>query len=155
MPGLVFSALCPHKGTMRLMLLLLISLPLIELYVLIEVGSRIGGAVTILLCLATAALGGWLVRAQGLRMLFDARRHLEAGQLPTTDIAHGLMISLAGVLLLIPGFVTDIIGFLLLIPALRRALIRRWLPQSLAAAGQANWIEAEIVETPHDHRRIH
>ncbi len=140
---------------MRLLLLPFVLLPLIELYVLIEVGSRIGGAVTILLCLATAALGGWLVRAQGLRMLFDARQHMVAGQLPTTDIAHGLMISMAGVLLLTPGFVTDIIGFLLLIPILRRALIRRWLPESLATAGKATWIEAEIVETRHDHRRIH
>jgi UPF0716 protein FxsA len=140
---------------MRLLLSLFILLPLIELYVLIAVGSRIGGALTILLCLATAALGGWLVRAQGLRMLFDARRHMTAGQLPTTDIAHGLMISVAGVLLLTPGFVTDIFGFLLLIPALRRAMIRRWLPQSLATAGKATWIEAEIVETQHDHRRTH
>jgi UPF0716 protein FxsA len=140
---------------MRLLLSLFILLPLIELYVLIEVGSHIGGAVTILLCLGTAALGGWLVRAQGLRMLFDARRHMAAGQLPTTDIAHGLMLSVAGVLLLTPGFVTDAFGFLLLIPALRRAMIRRWLPQSLATAGQATWIEAEVVETRHDHGRIH
>ena len=96
---------------MRLLLLLLVFLPLIELYVLIEVGSRIGGAATILLCLATAALGGWLVRAQGLRTLLDARRHMMAGQIPAEGIAHGLMISLAGVLLMTPGFVTDIVGF--------------------------------------------
>jgi len=138
---------------MRLLLLPFVLLPLIELYVLIEVGSHIGGAMTILLCLATAALGGWLVRAQGLRMLFDARRHMAAGELPTTNIAHGLMLSLAGVLLMIPGFVTDTLGFLLLIPVLRRILIRRWLPAP-STAGQT-WIEAEIVEPPHDHRRIH
>lgn len=137
---------------LRLLLLLLVFLPLTELYVLIEVGSRIGGAITILLCLATAAIGGWLVRLQGLQTLFTARSHMMAGQIPAEPMAHGLMLSLAGILLLTPGFVTDIIGFLLLIPALRRAIIRRWLPEAFSASGQASWIEAEVVENPDDNR---
>ncbi|HXH64925.1 MAG TPA: FxsA family protein [Mariprofundaceae bacterium] len=136
----------------RLLLLLLVFLPLIELYVLIEVGSRIGGAATILLCLATAAIGGWLVRVQGLQTLFTARRHMMAGQIPAESMAHGLMLSLAGVLLLTPGFVTDIIGFLLLIPALRRVIIHRWIPRAFSASGQTTWIEAEVVETHDDQR---
>jgi UPF0716 protein FxsA len=141
---------------LRLLLILLVFLPLIELYVLIEVGSRIGGATTILLCLATAAIGGWLVRVQGLQTLFDARKHMMAGQIPAESMAHGLMLSLAGVLLMTPGFVTDIIGFLLLIPALRKAIIRRWLPQAFSASGQTTWIEAEIVENPDDsHHSLH
>ena len=141
---------------LRLLLVLLVFLPLTELYVLIEVGSRIGGAITILLCLATAAIGGWLVRVQGLQTLLTARRHLEAGQIPAESVAHGLMLSLAGLLLLTPGFVTDIIGFLLLIPALRRLIMRRWLPGSLSASGQAAWIEAEIVESSDDrHHPLH
>jgi UPF0716 protein FxsA len=137
---------------LRLLLILLVFLPLIELYVLIEVGSRIGGAATILLCLATAAIGGWLVRMQGLQTLFAARKHMMAGQIPAESMAHGLMLSLAGVLLLTPGFVTDIAGFLLLIPALRKAIIRHWLPQAFSASGQTTWIEAEVVEHPDDHR---
>lgn len=142
---------------LRLLLILLVFLPLVELYVLIEVGSRIGGAATILLCLATAAIGGWLVRFQGLHTLFDARRHMMAGQIPAEPMAHGLMLTLAGVLLLTPGFVTDAIGFLLLIPALRQAIIRRWLPGAFSASGQTTWIEAEVVDRPddHHHRSLH
>ena len=138
---------------LRLLLVLLVFLPLIELYVLIEVGSRIGGAATILLCLATAAIGGWLVRIQGLQTLFDARRHMMSGQIPAESMAHGLMLTLAGVLLLTPGFVTDIVGFLLLIPALRQAIIRRWLPEAFSAHGQTTWIEAEIVDRPDNNHR--
>ncbi len=128
---------------MRLFLFLFITVPLLELYVLIEVGSGIGGFNTIALCLITAAIGGLLVREQGLRTLLDARRGLAEGHPPTAHMAHGLMIALAGVLLFTPGFITDAVGFALLIPPFRRMLINRFVPQQPAGR---TWIEAEIVD---------
>jgi len=128
---------------MRLFLFLFITVPLLELYVLIEVGSGIGGLNTIALCLITAAIGGLLVREQGLKTLWDARRGLATGHLPTAHMAHGLMIALAGVLLFTPGFITDAAGFVLLIPPFRRMLIQRFVPQE---SGGHTWIEAEIID---------
>lgn len=113
---------------LRLLFLLFITVPLLELYVLIEVGSGIGGLSTILLCLLTAALGGLLIRLQGLSTLFDAQRRMAMGEFPAEHGAHGLLLGLAGILLFTPGFITDSVGFLLLIPAIRRLIIRHYLP---------------------------
>jgi len=100
-------------------LILFVTLPLIELYVLIEVGSDIGGLATILLCLATAFLGGILIRLQGLGMILRAQRELAQGQPPAETVLHGLMLAVSGVFLFVPGFVTDVLGFLLLVPSVR------------------------------------
>ena len=127
---------------MRVFLFLFITIPLLELYTLIEVGSDIGGMNTILLCLATAALGGFLVREQGLKALWDAREGLAHGHPPAAHMAHGLMIALAGILLFTPGFITDAAGFALLIPALRRWLISRFIPKQHT---NHTWIDAEVI----------
>jgi len=122
--------------------------PLIELYVLIEVGGAIGGLTTIALCLLTAALGGWLVRSQGLATLMQARRELRLGRLPAESAAHGILLAIAGVLLLTPGFVSDTLGFVLLVPPFRRRLIARLLPQP---DGRPGWIDAEIIDVEDRH----
>lgn len=134
---------------MQLFFLLFVLTPLIELYVLIEVGGAIGGLPTIAMCLATAAIGGFLVRSQGLATLTHARRELHQGHVPAESAVHGLLLALAGVLLLTPGFVTDAIGFALLVPAWRRRLIGMLLPQP---GGGRGWIEAEIIDT--EERRL-
>ncbi len=128
---------------LRFLFLLFITVPLLELYVLIEVGSGIGGLTTILLCLLTAALGGLLIRWQGLNTLIDAQRRMAMGELPADHGFHGLLLALAGLLLFTPGFITDTAGFLLLIPALRRLLIRRLLPTP--RAGRGDIIDVEII----------
>ena len=110
---------------LRLLFLLFITIPLLELWLLIEVGSGIGGLSTIALCLLTAALGGFLIRYQGLSTLLDAQKRMAHGEAPIDHGLHGLMIALAGVLLFTPGFITDSIGFLLLFPPFRRFLIGR------------------------------
>jgi len=96
------------------------------LYVLIEVGSDIGGWQTSALCLFTAALGGFIIRWQGLQTLLNARKSMAQAQ--HHQLAehgmHGMMLVLAGVLLFVPGLLTDSLGFLLLSPALRRYLMR-------------------------------
>jgi UPF0716 protein FxsA len=110
-----------------LFLLIFVGAPLIELYLLIEVGSQIGAIPTIALSLFTAALGGWLVRMQGFAVLFRAQTQLGKREVPAVELLEGALLLLVGLALLLPGFITDAIGFLLLVPALRRALLLRWL----------------------------
>ncbi|MCB1747334.1 MAG: FxsA family protein [Gammaproteobacteria bacterium] len=107
-----------------LFLVLLISVPLVELYVLIAVGRSIGAGTTIGLVILTAVLGAWLLRAQGLATLARARATMEAGELPALEMLEGLILLLTGVLLLTPGFITDTLGFIVLLPPVRRALAR-------------------------------
>jgi len=120
---------------MRILFFLFVLLPLFELYVLIEVGSGIGGLATIALCLLTAAVGGLIIRWQGLQTLLQARQSMETMQ--QHQLAehgmHGVMLVIAGVMLFVPGFITDTLGFLLLIPAFRRFLMNR---KSVAYANQ-------------------
>ena len=134
---------------LRILFLLFITIPLLELYVLIEVGSGIGGLSTILLCLFTAALGGFLIRLQGLSTLIDAQRRMAMGDLPADHGVHGLLLGLAGLLLFTPGFITDTVGFLLLVPPLRQIIINRLLPiqphPGQRRYGQTDIIDAEII----------
>ena len=108
-------------------LTIFVGAPLIELYLLIEVGSVIGALPTIALSLLTAALGGWLVRMQGFAVLFRAQAAMAANEIPAIELVEGALLLLVGLALLLPGFVTDAVGFLLLIPPLRRWVIVRWL----------------------------
>jgi len=132
---------------------LFILLPLAELYLLIEVGSGIGGFSTIALCLLTAALGGILVRHQGMRTLLQAKELMDQGQPPAEQMLHGVMIAISGVMLFIPGFITDLIGFLLLIP-----IIRNWLSYRIISAQISNQkrggetiIDAEVIHPDKHH----
>jgi UPF0716 protein FxsA len=112
---------------MWLFLLLFVAAPLIELYFLIQVGSVIGALPTILLSILTAVIGGWLVKVQGLAVLMRVREMLDRGETPALEVLDGAVLLLCGFALLLPGFVTDAIGFLLLIPPVRHALIRRYV----------------------------
>ncbi len=126
---------------------LFILLPLGELYLLIEVGSGIGGLSTIALCLLTAALGGALVRHQGMQTFVQAKELMEQGQPPAEQMLHGMMIALSGVMLFIPGFITDVIGFLLLIPMVRNLLGRQIISAQLSARKnhRGDIIDAEVI----------
>lgn len=108
---------------MRFLLLAFIVLPIVEMLVLLEVGSYIGAWYTILLVLLTAVIGGALLRQQGLRTLMQANQKMQTGQMPLSEMGEGLMLAVAGALLLTPGFVTDTIGFLLMTPGIRQLLL--------------------------------
>lgn len=110
-----------------LFLVFFVGAPLVELYLLIEVGSVIGALPTIVLSVFTAILGGALVRLQGFSVLFRAQAQMANQEVPAIELLEGAMLLLVGFALLLPGFITDAIGFVLLIPPLRRALIVRWL----------------------------
>ncbi|MCR8549534.1 FxsA family protein [Salipiger sp. P9] len=104
--------------------LLFLMVPLIEIALFIQVGGLIGLWPTLAIVMLTAILGTWLVRSQGLRALGDLQGSFSRLEDPTAPLAHGAMILLAGALLLTPGFFTDAVGFALLAPPVRLAVMR-------------------------------
>ncbi|MHA1536885.1 MAG: FxsA family protein [Alphaproteobacteria bacterium] len=135
------------------LLLIVVGLPIVELFVLIEIGGRIGGLYTIALVLLTAACGLFVVRLQGTSVLARAQSSLAENRVPVGEIVDGLFLLLAGGFLLFPGFITDAFGLLLLIPGLRRIIglglwrglqargsVRSW------ASGRDGDVDIEIVE---------
>jgi UPF0716 protein FxsA len=101
---------------------LFILVPILEIYLIIKVGSHYGAAVTILLIIATAVIGAFLLRMQGFSTLQRFQNQVQQGELPATTMLEGMMLFFAGALLLTPGFFTDAIGFLLLVSPIRRAI---------------------------------
>jgi UPF0716 protein FxsA len=99
--------------------------PIIEIYLLIQVGQVIGAGWTIFLVVLTAVLGVWLLRIQGLSTLMRAQRKLQENELPAREILEGMGLVVAGALLLTPGFFTDALGFFLLFPPTRIWLVSR------------------------------
>ncbi|MCT8998101.1 FxsA family protein [Chelativorans intermedius] len=98
---------------------LLLAIPLLEIAVFVVVGGQIGVLATLALVLATAVAGSILLRIQGFGVLARVQQTLNEGRVPGRELVHGVMIMIAGILLLTPGFVTDALGFLLFIPAVR------------------------------------
>lgn len=145
-----------------LILLILVVAPLGELYLLIQAGSVIGALPTILLTLATAAAGAILMRVQGLATAMRVNKALRRGEVPALELLEGLVVLVSGLLLLLPGFVTDLIGLLGLIPPLRRLLLRVFLRRARLRAqvrhpagfgagqgpGEATIIEGEFQREP-------
>lgn len=111
-----------------------LAVPLLEVVLFIEVGDAIGALWTVLACLLTAAAGAVLVRRQGLATMAAARREMEAGRVPAAAAFDGICLVFAGALLLVPGFFTDAVGFLLLLPPVRHGL-RAWLARRVVASG--------------------
>lgn len=122
---------------MRLWFLVFIATPIVEMYLLIEVGGYIGAWPTIGLVMLTAVLGVALLRIQGPATLRRGMGRLQAGELPAQEVAEGLLLAVAGALLLTPGFFTDAVGFLLLLPATRIAAARRILARFQVMGGPA------------------
>jgi UPF0716 protein FxsA len=141
---------------------LFLIIPILEVFILLRVGSFIGFFPTILLIIGTAALGAHLTRSQGLSIWFKLQQQLQQGITPEATLIEGVFILVAGALLLTPGLLTDIVGFSLLYPDFRAYLIQA-IPikpmQSMQAKaftsnrfGQASQKEAEytIVEEEKD-----
>jgi UPF0716 protein FxsA len=149
-----------------LVLLLLILVPVVELVVMFKVAAAFGWLETLSALILFSMVGAWLVRRQGLSMLVRIQGELGQGKVPTKSVVDGLLLMIAGVLMLTPGFVTDAGGLLLLFPptriAVRTALIRRYRSRvdvhgSTASRGGRMWtrvvvdddvIDAESFEEP-------
>lgn len=137
------------------LLFLFIAVPVIEIYLFITVGGWLGALPTIAIVIITAVVGVSLLRSQGLHTMQRAQALLSRGQPPAMEMMEGLVLVFLAALLLTPGFFTDAIGFLGLIPPLRRALIRGVLARRFLQPGPSGdgasfstvTVEAEMVET--------
>ena len=101
-------------------------IPILELYLLIKIGSYLGAFTTILVVIITGFLGAYLAKLQGLRSLMRIRESIAHGKVPAEEMVDAMLIFMAGIVLLTPGFITDITGFLILIPK-PRMWFKRWL----------------------------
>ena len=107
----------------RILFLLFLIVPVVEIYFLIKVGSVIGALNTIALVVGTAMLGAYLLKRQGLSTFARVQETMARGEIPAIEMMEGIVLLVTGALLLTPGFFTDILGFLGLVPAIRRAFI--------------------------------
>jgi UPF0716 protein FxsA len=119
--------------------LVFVLVPLFELYLLIKVGSHLGALNTLIVVILTGIVGASLARIQGMRTMIRVRNSLNRGELPTEELLDALLIFMAGLLLLTPGFITDFVGMALLVPSIRswfkgwlRTRFRRWIEQNRA-----------------------
>jgi UPF0716 protein FxsA len=118
-----------HGDLLKMLLKLFLAftlIPFLELYVLIKIGHFLGAFNTILVVIVTGLLGAYLARLQGLRTMTRVRESLDRGELPAEEMLDALLIFIAGIVLLTPGFITDIAGVVILLPNTRE-LFKRWL----------------------------
>ena len=120
-------------------------IPIIEIYLLIEIGSMFGALTAVALVILTGFLGAFLARMQGLQTLYRIQESLREGRMPSGVLLDALLIGIAGLVLLTPGFLTDSVGFLLLIPATRNA-IKNWLRRQIELRYMSNRPEDIIIE---------
>ena len=125
---------------MRFALLLFIVMPILEMWLLITVGGHIVALNTIFLVMLTALLGIGLLKRQGFATLWRGQEKLQQGQVPAQEIVEGIVLAVSGALLLTPGFVTDAIGFLGLLPVTRILAVKTMLSKfTLVNASSANF----------------
>lgn len=127
-----------------LLVALLVVLPLTELYVIVQVGDAIGFGLTFLLLIACSLVGLWIVKRQGVGTWRRAQAQLRAGEVPAAEVVDGAVLLVAGTLLLIPGFVTDFLGALLLLPPVRW-LPRRWASRHRYVRG-TNLVYGRVID---------
>ena len=120
-------------------------IPVVEIYLLIQIGSAFGVFTSIALVVFTGFLGAYLARIQGLQTLFRIQGSLGEGRMPSGELLDALLIGVAGLVLLTPGFLTDTVGFVLLIPSTRNA-IKSWLQSKIKTQYMSERPEDTIIE---------
>lgn len=138
----------------RLLFILFLAVPLIEIYILIKVGGLIGAIPTIFLVVFTAVLGALMLRWQGFTTLQRVRGMLARGEIPAVEMLEGAVLLVSGALLLTPGFFTDAVGFLCLVPPLRRAAIQWFISRHIVGGGGPGGSSRERRHHPGGHRTI-
>ena len=132
---------------MNTVLLSIILVPIIEIYLFIKIGSQIGAFNTISLIFITAIIGVFYARYEGLNTLRSGFSQLIKNEAPTYEIISGAAIAFAALLLIIPGFATDIIGFLLLLPISRKVIIKRFsVNTEYKKRNDTNYIDGEYED---------
>lgn len=131
-----------YARTVGLLAVLFLVVPLVELYVIIQVGQAIGALNTIGILLLDSLLGAWLMKREGLAVVRRLQTQLEQGKVPGTEMVDAFLILFGGALMLTPGFVTDVLGMALLLPpvriVVRRVLARRFKAIAMNRSGFGN-----------------
>ena len=135
---------------MNTILISIIAIPIIEILLFIKIGENIGAINTILLIIFTAIVGIYFARIQGIRTIKSGFVNIYQNKLPIYEILSGASIAIAAVLLIIPGFLTDTMGFLLLIPITRRLLLSSIINKNKSQTEGDKTIEAEIIDEKKD-----
>ncbi len=139
---------------MNTLLILLILIPITEIYLFIKIGSQIGAFNTILLIFLTAIVGIFYARYQGLNTLKSGFKEIVKNQIPAYEIISGAAIAFAALLLIIPGFATDLIGFLLLFPVTRKFFLKKFSANfSKKRNEKKDFIEGEFQDIEEDDDR--
>jgi len=131
---------------MNTVLLLIIAIPAVEIFLMIKIGQNIGALSTIGLILLTATIGMYFAKLEGLNTLRSGINNLYRNKIPIYEMMSGASIAFAAVLLIIPGFITDFFGFLLLIPFTRKIIISLFLKKKRPVADKKDYIEGEILD---------
>ena len=134
-----------------LLVLLFLVVPVVEIYVIIQVGQVIGGWQTLGLLVVESLLGGWLVRREGRRAWRALREAFESGRMPGRELADAGLVLVGGTLLLTPGFLTDIVGFFLVLPVTRpiaRRLLTRVVARRAARGVRSRWVAVQVPGQP-------
>ena len=143
---------------MNSIFLTIILVPVIEIYLLIKIGSQIGAITTILLIFTTAILGVYYAKYEGLNTLKSGFVQLRRNETPTYEVLSGAVIAFAALLLIIPGFVTDIIGFFLIFPFSRRFIFEKILKKKInyKENNKNEYIDGEFedLEDKNDEKKI-
>ena len=135
---------------MNTILISIIAIPIIEILLFIKIGENIGAINTILFIIFTAIVGVYFARIQGMKTIKSGFINIYQNKLPIYEMLSGASIAIAAVLLIIPGFFTDTMGFLLLIPITRRLLLYPIINKSRKQTKEDKTIEAEIIEEKKD-----
>ena len=139
---------------MNTLLLAIITVPILEIYLFIKIGSKIGALSTILLIFVTAIIGIFYARYQGLNTLQSGFKELLKNQIPAYEIISGAAIAFAALLLIIPGFATDFMGFMILIPFTRKLIFKRFTNKIHKKKSDRNdFIEGEFQDIEDDDDR--
>ena len=139
---------------MNTIILLIILVPVIEIYLLIKIGSQIGAISTILLIITTAFVGVYYAKYEGLNTLKSGFYQLSKNQAPTYEMLSGAAIALAALLLIIPGFITDIIGFLLIFPITRKLIFNKISKKLNSQTNvKKNFIDGDFEDIEEDNDR--
>ena len=131
---------------MNTVLLLIIAIPAVEIFLMIKIGQNIGALSTIGLIFLTAIIGMYFAKLEGLNTLRSGINNLYKNKIPIYEMMSGASIAFAAVLLIIPGFITDFFGFLLLIPFTRKKIISLFLNKKRPVADKKDYIEGEIID---------
>ena len=131
---------------MNTVLLLIIAIPAVEIFLMIKIGQNIGALSTIGLIFLTAVIGIYFAKLEGLNTLRSGVNNLYKNKIPIYEMMSGASIAFAALLLIIPGFITDFFGFLLLIPFTRKKIISLFLKKKRTVADKKDYIEGEILD---------